>query len=185
VCDRGNIVTLWHPDIGRFDVDQCIAPVVEALNSWGIRTVASCCGHGQRPGNIALADGRELIIAADFETGREIDAAFPSINGDLPRSKVIPSIVTFCKEVRPFCAQTRREEATQNGWNAELGYHHVQFDLCGTILERLGESDDLNWARDALGVDRPGAEVPSLKALEMPEEIRMPNVGADGWPRSL
>lgn len=44
-------------------VDACIAPLVKALNRAGsIGTVASCCGHGRHPGNIMLADGRELAI---------------------------------------------------------------------------------------------------------------------------
>lgn len=42
--------------------DPCIASLVAALNYGGIETVASCCGHGQRPGNIVLADGRFLTI---------------------------------------------------------------------------------------------------------------------------
>lgn len=63
------------------EVDSCIAPIVEALNAAGVVTVASCCGHGRQPGNIALADGREIIIAPDFETGRRIDSLFPPING--------------------------------------------------------------------------------------------------------
>ena len=63
------------------DIDACIYPLVKALNDVGITTVASCCGHGKRPGNIALADGRELIIAADYEQGRsKVDKAFPPIN---------------------------------------------------------------------------------------------------------
>lgn len=58
-------------------IDGCIAPLVEALNAAGLPTVASCCGHGQMPGNIALEDGREIIIVPDFDTGRRIDALFP------------------------------------------------------------------------------------------------------------
>lgn len=55
--------------------DPCIAPLVKALNESddlprvpsrlnpdGVTTVASCCGHGKRPGHIALADGRWLTI---------------------------------------------------------------------------------------------------------------------------
>ena len=61
-------------------IDRCIAPLVKGLNDSGIRTVASCCGHGKRPGNIALADGRELIVCQDFATGRAVDAAFPPIH---------------------------------------------------------------------------------------------------------
>lgn len=58
-------------------IDGCIAPLVEALNAVGLTTIASCCGHGHRPGNIALADGREIIIARDFAEARKIDALFP------------------------------------------------------------------------------------------------------------
>ena len=54
--------------------DPCIAPIVRALNDAGIRTVASCCGHGHQHGNVALEDGRELVIAADFAAARSLDA---------------------------------------------------------------------------------------------------------------
>ena len=51
------------PIAGRVrHIDICIAPIVAALNATNIETVASCCGHGKMAGNIALADGRELII---------------------------------------------------------------------------------------------------------------------------
>lgn len=63
------------------DVDACIAALVQVLNEGGVLTVASCCGHKRRPGNIALADGRELIIAPDWETARAVDRAFPTIHG--------------------------------------------------------------------------------------------------------
>ncbi len=67
----------WQPGAGG--IDGCMQPLVDALNNAGVETVASCCGHGRRPGNIALRDGRELIICPDFETGRKIDKMFPSI----------------------------------------------------------------------------------------------------------
>jgi hypothetical protein len=63
--------------------DPCIVPLVKALNDAGIPTVASCCGHGHRSGLITLADGRELIIARDFDEARMIGRLFPiDINGD-------------------------------------------------------------------------------------------------------
>ena len=62
-------------------VDYCIAALVRALNGAGFITVASCCGHGNRPGNIALADGRELIIVKDYDDGRKVDTIFPDIHG--------------------------------------------------------------------------------------------------------
>lgn len=62
---------------GPIDVDASIAPIVAALNAAGVETIASCSGHGHRPGNIALRDGRELIIARDYAEGRLIDGLFP------------------------------------------------------------------------------------------------------------
>ncbi len=64
-------------------VDEEIRPLISALWSAGIGTKASCSGHGHRPGNIVLADGRELVVAPDYETARKIDALFPvDINGN-------------------------------------------------------------------------------------------------------
>ncbi len=73
MCDHGDTVHLLVPitaadsHTGRErwankPVDSCIAPIVEALNSAGIHTAASCCGHGIRLGVIALHDGRELVV---------------------------------------------------------------------------------------------------------------------------
>jgi hypothetical protein len=46
----------------RQDVDFCIADIVAALNAANIRTEASCCGHGKRPGSIILEDGRWVAV---------------------------------------------------------------------------------------------------------------------------
>lgn len=68
--------------------DPCIAPIVRALhesdlptvpsrhNPEGIRTVASCCGHGRFPGRIDLADGRVLLIV-DREQADELWSETP------------------------------------------------------------------------------------------------------------
>lgn len=91
MCEHGTItrVSLAHPR--KLDgkqwagVDSCIAPLVQALNSAGIQTVASCCGHGHRPGSIILEDDRELIVT-DYQTARSIDHLWPDIHGaDLGR----------------------------------------------------------------------------------------------------
>jgi hypothetical protein len=68
----------YHP------VDPCIASLVQALNDAGIKTRASCCGHGKQPGNIALEDGREILIAADFNHARTIERAFPVLGSNVP-----------------------------------------------------------------------------------------------------
>ena len=79
-----NMVVIRRDDAGKPTVwcDPCIADLVAALNDGGFPTIASCCGHGVRPGNIALEDGRELIIAPDYDTARRIDGLFPALPGN-------------------------------------------------------------------------------------------------------
>ena len=52
-------------------IDYCIHHIVAALNAGGVRTRASCCGHGQMHGNIVLEDGRVLIIRDEPESLKE------------------------------------------------------------------------------------------------------------------
>jgi len=63
--DKAGKPTVW--------CDPEIVDLVEALQPIG--TVASCSGHGGPFGNVALKDGRELIIAADFDAARAIERA--------------------------------------------------------------------------------------------------------------
>ena len=74
--------------------DPCIAPLVEALNNAGIKTIASCCGHGHRPGAITLIDGRELVIARDWAEARRI--------GDLFRTDINGNAVEELRSVPPY-----------------------------------------------------------------------------------
>lgn len=75
MCQHGNVVGVEIG--GRIrDIDACLALLVKALNDGGFATVASCCGHGHCPGNIALADGRELCILPDYAAGRLVDRTF-------------------------------------------------------------------------------------------------------------
>lgn len=84
MCKQGTVETFWiindKDEARQIDVDKCIAPLVRVLNDIGLITVASCCGHGKRPANIALADGREVCILPDFETARRVDLLFPPLN---------------------------------------------------------------------------------------------------------
>ncbi len=83
MCEHGDTVRLF---LGQpVGVDRCIVPLVKALNSARLRTIASCCGHGYRPGVIALSDGRELLICKDYETARLADSVFPDIHGQKPK----------------------------------------------------------------------------------------------------
>lgn len=63
--------------------DPCLVPLIKALNDGSIRTVASCCGHGQHVGWVMLADGRDLVIAPSHDVGRTLVAApAPEIPAD-------------------------------------------------------------------------------------------------------
>lgn len=53
--------------------DPCLVPLVKALNNNDMPTMASCCGHGNNLGSIALADGRWLLIVPDNETFHKIE----------------------------------------------------------------------------------------------------------------
>ena len=109
MCKQGTMVTLdipAHPDWVRnivngrkkIDVDGCISDLVHTLNDNGFSTEASCCGHNNRPGNIALTDGRELIIVPDYNSARIAERAFPNIQGEWST-----------EENRLFAERTREE----------------------------------------------------------------------------
>jgi len=46
----------------KAQIDKCLAPIVQALESNGVLMLSSCCGHGKTNGIISLVDGRKLII---------------------------------------------------------------------------------------------------------------------------
>lgn len=62
--------------------DPCLEPLVRALNGGGLQTLASCCGHGRRPGSVALADGRWLMVASEAQYDRLSDG-WADINAPL------------------------------------------------------------------------------------------------------
>jgi CBS-domain-containing membrane protein len=43
-------------------IDRALADLVRALQKAGIHMEGSCSGHGRRPGEILLADGRTLLV---------------------------------------------------------------------------------------------------------------------------
>jgi len=61
--------------------DPCLVPLIRALNDGGVRTIASCCGHGTVEGWIALADGRQLGIFATLNQFRKMQGLGPVEGG--------------------------------------------------------------------------------------------------------
>ena len=63
MCRWGDVVPMWlpswpnHPYGKWVGVDRCIAQKVKDLRSRGIRTLASCCGHGKaETGEVSIHD---------------------------------------------------------------------------------------------------------------------------------
>lgn len=88
MCQHGNLIHMKIEIPARLShtgksyskpvgIDACIFPIVKTLNDNDIPTDASCCGHGKIAGSIILRDGRELIIAKDWDEARRIfDVAY-------------------------------------------------------------------------------------------------------------
>lgn len=102
MCQRGDTVTV-EIDGEKCGIDRCIAPIVKALNAAGLKTLASCCGHGNQPSNIALADGREVVLMPDRETARRVERLFPSICGDEIH---VSDLARVCAEEPRWAAKT-------------------------------------------------------------------------------
>jgi len=76
VCEHDKKRTVWvkipadlsATGFDRFKwemIDECIAPIIQALQQGGVDMRGSCCGHGDTYGYIALQDGRQLLIFDD------------------------------------------------------------------------------------------------------------------------
>lgn len=71
---ESEMVTLERDENGKATIwcDPEIVDLVKALNDGGIPTLASCSGHGERNGSIALKDGRCLIITPTLKEHNRI-----------------------------------------------------------------------------------------------------------------
>ena len=88
MCEHGDVITVHCYNGLVIEVDRCIVPLIMALNGsvGGLETVASCCGHGHRPGSILYRkkgekEVRELLLVS-FEEGRRMDSMWPDIHGN-------------------------------------------------------------------------------------------------------
>lgn len=63
-CEHGDTVKVWVNANGwrQVEVDRCIAPIISALNSNGIPTYTSCCGHGAGTNGFIRLKDRILIV---------------------------------------------------------------------------------------------------------------------------
>lgn len=64
MCEYGNDVEIAITK--RIRVDACIADVVLKLNSLGIYTLGSCCGHGKGPTSVVI-ESSTVELARNLE----------------------------------------------------------------------------------------------------------------------
>lgn len=50
-------------------IDKCLAPLVEMLNKYGIKTTSSCCGHGKEKNAYIGIQGKNLYFGVFDMTG--------------------------------------------------------------------------------------------------------------------
>jgi hypothetical protein len=76
-CREAQMVVIERDASGKPTVwcDPEIADLIRALNTGGVRTIASCSGHGEKPGWIALKDGRQLAIVPDLDSFKRLIGA--------------------------------------------------------------------------------------------------------------
>lgn len=83
---EGNLpVKLTHPrkdGVNIVYVDACIQKLVQGLNNAGFQTINSCCGHGQRPGWIALENGNHILIAKNHEEMLHMSRGYSALRGE-------------------------------------------------------------------------------------------------------
>lgn len=49
------------------EIDYCVARLVAALEAGGLRSIASCCGHGKMPPTVLLEDRTYVVLLTEEE----------------------------------------------------------------------------------------------------------------------
>lgn len=69
-CEHGDQVKVWVNPTGtnwyQADIDRCIAHIVQVLNSNGIPTISSCCGHSPTNSGYIVLTNRILIVTPEM-----------------------------------------------------------------------------------------------------------------------
>jgi hypothetical protein len=114
-------------------IDACIAPIVQTLNEVGIETVACCCGHGKFPGVISLKDGREILIARNYDEARLMESVIPK--DEKAKKKCEYQDSTWCHKLNSDCWHLYQPEKCceakliKSGERRKVGITHPE-DFC-------------------------------------------------------
>lgn len=71
------MVTIARDETGKPTAwcDPCLVDTIKALNTNGLRTTASCCGHHNHAGWVMLEDGRTMMIWPNHDEALRASAA--------------------------------------------------------------------------------------------------------------
>lgn len=133
-------------------IDEDIKPIVDALNSAGIKTMASCCGHTNQPSTVALEHNGVMkeIRLLTYEQARLVGRLFPDINGERPGEQIFELVAEEQKrqeEILPVpYARLLPEGETPADHKRKLARYRAVNDN----LEHQGEHDALHVALEVL-----------------------------------
>lgn len=85
-CDREQkMVVVERDENGKPTVwcDPCLADWVKMLNENGIKTVASCCGHGRVPPTIMTQEHGDVMLLGHFWATEKAHHLVRSLWGDI------------------------------------------------------------------------------------------------------
>ena len=137
MCEHGTEVILRvpiHADdsfTGEFrwrdkPVDACLADLVNALNSNGIYTRTSCCGHGKDAGQIRLHDGRVLLIGL-IEELVSLEAVLEQ------RERYLEALKEIANEECTYVDCAAREGVTSDDDEEDVAYPYWDPQCAGEV----------------------------------------------------
>lgn len=85
MCQPNTVSYVWINN-ELISIDSCIAPLIVQLNNFGIKTIASCCGHGKEYPYVMCEKGSlEKLIKFGCQIGivdpKGLVHAFFPVNG--------------------------------------------------------------------------------------------------------
>jgi hypothetical protein len=115
---ESKMITLRTDESGKPTVwcDPEIADLVDALNTDKLSTVASCSGHGHRPGRISLKDGRELLVMNSDQVATVEQLFETDINGASQESAPGQEAVRFIDVWKKYMPAPMPEEMQTYRW---------------------------------------------------------------------
>jgi len=136
-------------------VDKCLKGAIENLNAHGIKTIASCCGHGVVQPSIKVELSEELIGMPEHSE-RDWTEDFPHENGNYTNKCSNCGEYFFGHKRRPLCKLCGDEQHPDKGLKTEIikqnGSYKIKFSIGVQhfTLDYEGDKVSCRWIIKAL-----------------------------------